>query len=297
MVSILIPAFNYDIRQLVNKLHQQIINIPKSEIIVLDDKSTQEYILLNSEITELSKVQFLKNPKNYGRSKTRNILAKNAKNDCLIFMDGDTIPVSNNFIQNYLDSFSAQAILFGGIKYQDNKPLDKSQYLRWFYGKQREEISVLERQKQKNRLFMTGNFCIDKKLFDKILFNEKITEYGHEDTLFSFELAKRNKFIQHIDNPAFHLGLETADAFLKKTLIAIQNLHYLEKLAYIELLQTIRLWKIYEKFYFFKAVFKLLYLLTKKIFIKNLRGRKPNLLFFDLYKLFSLAYYSEKKIK
>ena len=105
-------------------------------------------------------------------------------------------------------------------------------------------------------------------------------------------MAERKIKIQHINNPAFHIGLETGEIFLEKTMVAIKNMHYLKKLGHNELLQTIRLWNVYQKYFFLSPFFKLLFSITKKTFIKNLRGKKPNLLFFDLYKLFGLAYYS-----
>ena len=98
MVSILIPVYNYDVRKLAKKLSLQILNINNAEIIFIDDKSNNKYLELNSEIKELPKVTYYQNTVNFGRSKTRNILAQKAKNNFLIFMDGDTLPVSTNFI-------------------------------------------------------------------------------------------------------------------------------------------------------------------------------------------------------
>ena len=53
--------------------------------------------------------------------------------------------------------------------------------------------------------------------FKKISFNERLSGYGHEDTLFGYELNKNNIQIHHIDNPVLNGHLDTNEAFLLKT--------------------------------------------------------------------------------
>ncbi|MBK9012976.1 MAG: hypothetical protein IPM82_02230 [Saprospiraceae bacterium] len=64
---------------------------------------------------------------------------------------------------------------------------------------------------------MTNNFLIPRQLFLEIQFDETLRQYGHEDTLFGMELARRQVPIVHIDNPLEHIGLEPVDVFLRKT--------------------------------------------------------------------------------
>mgnify|MGYP000465830659 CR=1 FL=1 len=70
---------------------------------------------------------------------------------------------------------------------------------------------------------------ISKSLFQQLKFNESISEYGHEDTLFGIELQTKNIPINHILNPVVHLGLENEAIFLNKQEKAIQNLVLLLK--------------------------------------------------------------------
>ena len=59
---------------------------------------------------------------------------------------------------------------------------------------------------------------------DKVKFDERITKYGHEDTLFGFELKKNNTQITHIDNPVINGNLETNEEFIEKTEEGLLNL-------------------------------------------------------------------------
>jgi hypothetical protein len=53
--------------------------------------------------------------------------------------------------------------------------------------------------------------------------------HGYEDYSFISTLKLRNIAIEHIENPLFHLNLETSEVFLSKTKIAIQTLLSLSK--------------------------------------------------------------------
>ena len=52
----------------------------------------------NKKINALDHCSFLENEKNIGRTATRNILAKKAKYDWLLFLDADVIPLNENYI-------------------------------------------------------------------------------------------------------------------------------------------------------------------------------------------------------
>ena len=72
--------------------------------------------------------------------------------------------------------------------------------------------------------FSTFNVLIDRTVFSKFRFNEELQQYGHEDTLFSYQLKKAGIDIIHIDNGLFHEGLESNRDFLNKTKPGIENL-------------------------------------------------------------------------
>lgn len=286
MISILIPTYNYNIYPLVVELHHQADKLKVNfEIIVLDDDSTQ-FIKENSKIDNLENCCFKKNPENFGRSKTRNLLAQNAKYNWLLFIDADTFPSNNIFIQKYLDHINKKSdAINGGILYQKKTP-EANQILRWKYGRQREALSVPKRNKYPYTSFLTLNFLIHKKVFNIVSFNENIPNLRHEDTLFSFELKKNNIKIKHIDNPVIHHGLDTSGIFLKKSKEAVENLKYLCKNDLISP-EYVKILKLYQKIKSLglKWFFTFLYKMFQKPLEKKLLSQNPSIYLFDFYRL------------
>ena len=127
------------------------------------DDGSQKFHSENSKINEFQfcKYEILK--VNIGRSAIRNLLAKKAAFDNLLFLDSDTFPVDNNLIYNYLLQITEEEkIVTGGILYSKLKP-QKSQILRWNYGNSREALSAEIRKKKS--LFKTFDFeFYDKKI-------------------------------------------------------------------------------------------------------------------------------------
>ena len=104
MLSILIPTYNYDIQTLVDKVHAQLVDCKiKFEILCYDDCSTKtEITTANKSIAALENTQYKILDGNIGRSAIRNLLAKDARFDLLLFLDADVIPVKKDFISTYL---------------------------------------------------------------------------------------------------------------------------------------------------------------------------------------------------
>ncbi|RZJ53598.1 MAG: glycosyltransferase family 2 protein [Flavobacterium sp.] len=100
MLSILIPVYNYAVSSLVEIVYKQALecNIP-FEIICLDDAS-QFFLSENQKINQLKNTTYFILDKNIGRSAIRNLLARKAVYENLLFLDADTIPVTGNFISN-----------------------------------------------------------------------------------------------------------------------------------------------------------------------------------------------------
>lgn len=288
MLSILIPIYNYDVSNLVIDIHKQAIELNiKFEIFLVDDFSTI-YKDKNKLLSNYKFVRYEELSSNFGRSKIRNYLADNAKYDNLIFLDCDSGIVRNNFISLYLENLNHQ-LIYGGTHYHSTSPKNKKLKLHWLYGSRREVLPLETRKKYPNKSFKTNNFLIKKDVFKKIRFNEELKGYGHEDTLFGYELKKTNIKIYHIDNPASHLGLEENDVFLKKTRNGILNLYKLTELYTDEkqLYEDIKLLKYFFKLkkIYFCGLMKIAYRLSNKLIIRNLMGKNPNLKLFDFYKI------------
>jgi len=293
MLSILIPVYNYNVVSLAERLHTMALESEITfEIICIDDASNL-FLDENQQINQLSNSTFISLPKNIGRSAIRNLLAKKAVYDNLLFLDADTFPIHENFLSAYIQQIDKhEKIVYGGILYESIKP-SENKLLRWIYGNKREALNVLERNKNPYLAFLTLNFLITKRVFSKVTFNENIPNLRHEDTLFSFELKQNKVQVLHIENPVYHLGIESSEIFLKKSeeaILGLKNLVDAQLIAadYVKLSSYFQLIKKYR----LRSIIAFGFKVTKPLFVKQLLSKKPSLLLFDLYRL---GYYCNLK--
>lgn len=287
MISICIPVYNFDVRQLVHDLLEQMDE--SMELILIDDASNESIKQINSELKS-ERVVFFELEKNVGRSKIRNLFLNFAKNDFLLFLDCDSQVVSKVFILNYYKLISTNVrLVCGGRIYEKSCP-SVSQSLRWKYGVTRESKNAKERNRYPNDSFMTNNFLIAKEVLASNPFDERLIQYGHEDTLLGIQLKKKQINILHIENPVLNNDVETNAVFMQKTEQSLENLQqinafYEDKIALENSITLLRVAKKLQR-YKLKWAFKLLYKLIGKSLRKNLISSKnPSMRKFGLYKL------------
>lgn len=297
MLSILIPTYNYNCLELVESLNKQALALDvKYEILVIDDCSSSPFAA-NKDINLLANCKYLELTENIGRSRIRNLLADKAQYDNLLFIDCDSLVNSEFFLQRYL-SFSKEQniVVCGGRLYASEPPSDKKLFLHWLYGSKREVIPAAKRQKNPYHSFMSNNFLISKMLFNQIRFNEKISTYGHEDSLFGYEIKKRNATIYHTDNPLVHNGLEPAHSILKKERDSIKNLILISEnfVNKEELANDIKLLSYALKLDKFHLTGFLVFIfnLFNNLICKNIQSNYPSLFLLDIYKL---GYFCQQK--
>jgi glycosyltransferase involved in cell wall biosynthesis len=301
MLSILIPIYNYNAVNLVHQLHKQVTqaNIP-FEILLLDDNSDNRCKGENTILCNLSNTTLFELPTKAGRAIARNYLAGQAKYDYLLFLDCDSEPVDDLFIERYISYCQYKDIIVcGGTAYKPQKP-NRNARLRWVYGMRCETKSAAQRSKSSNAKFSTFNFLISKELFLTIRFNELLKNYGHEDTLFGLELQKRNYTVIHIDNPLYHIGIDTNEVYLEKTRQGVENLKILLE-QYPNgsgLIRNLRLLRYYIFLENTRMTFVCFFLFRffKKMMLANFNSRYPNLTLFNLYKLGYLCSLKYKKL-
>ncbi|MGO1585293.1 MAG: glycosyltransferase family 2 protein [Mesonia sp.] len=296
MISVLIPTYNYHIFPLVQKVHELLVAEKIDfEIMCFDDASPEDsFIEKNEKINSLEKASYKVLPKNIGRSKIRNLLADTANFDWLLFLDADVIPIKDDFIDNYLKFISEDHdIIYGGIKYVPKKP-DASQLLRWHYGNLREALDTEKRSRKPYVSFLTLNFLIRKSVFEKVRFNEDIPNLRHEDTLFSYQLREAKVPILHIENPVYHLGIESSKEFLKKSIESVEGALYFKKHGLIDP-NYIKILSFHQKLKKSKLDRGIVYLpkRTLRRIERNLLGAKPSLRLFDLYRLYHLIQFEK----
>jgi glycosyltransferase involved in cell wall biosynthesis len=224
-LSICIPIFRSDVRKLVLNLRDQMkrIDTAQIDIVLIDDSSGEPYPKLNSFADTLVKTINLE--QNIGRAKIRNLFLQHSTSRYLLFLDGDSTVLNEKFLFNYIQALEQQdaLVLVGASCYQLVKP-DAKYLLRWRYSTQRESLNYEQRLLKKNAGFKTNNFIIDRSILEAYPFEEGLSGYGHEDTLFGVVLCRANIEIVHLDNPVWNLNLDDNTTFLSKTEQALQNL-------------------------------------------------------------------------
>ncbi|MBO6606148.1 glycosyltransferase family 2 protein [Psychroserpens sp.] len=229
MLSILLPVYNFDVRPLVNKLHEQLSTTGVTyEIICLDDASDSSFTSMNKAIEDVEGITYSISEINHGRVATRQFLAEKAKYNWLLFLDADVMPKSEHFIRTYLEILNQdfQAV-YGGFAYYEDVPVE-DQRLRWNYGRSKEQVSAKHRNQKPYKITISANLLIQKDIFKQL--NTQIDQKGYGyDNYFASLLKQHQVKVMHIDNEVYHLGLESNATYLNKVEEAIQNLLNLDK--------------------------------------------------------------------
>lgn len=189
-LSIIIPAYNSKriIKDCLNKIIKETKKI-KSEIIVVDDKSTDETVKI---VKKIKGVKLIKLKKNKGVGNARNIGAKKAKFAILCFIDSDII-ISRNSIYNLLKRFHKNGSVGSVSGTQNTINLNKEDWtsnfvcLKSCYGT--DSIKV-----EKNFSSISSEFClISKNLFKKIGGWKALYGAGGEEFDLGYKIRKLNK--------------------------------------------------------------------------------------------------------
>jgi len=254
------------------------------EIIIIDDGS-QNCKDINKTVCKIH--TYIELPENIGRSAIRNLFLKYAKYEYLLFLDCDSLIKRNSFLSNYADILKEKpSVVYGGWVNASEKP-ERKYRLRWKYAKFKEIQPCSIRQKSPYKSFRTNNFLIQKEILAETRFDERIKKYGHEDTLFSLLLKKRNISITHTDNPVSHEDMEPNSEYLSKTGEAVVNL--IDILNFTkddpDLIHEITILKFYNKVRKFEKLIDLSFVIFKPVIVFLLTKGYINLYLFDYYKL------------
>lgn len=288
MISVCIPVYNRAIAPLVNDLLQEIndFHLPV-EIVVIDDCSSKELQLENQ--IACKDCNYIKLEKNVGRAKIRNIFLNYAKNDYLLYLDCDSMIISPGFLRDYLEAISETTQVIVGASIYQSEQAHRSEMLRWKYSTLRESKSIQDRKNTNFNSFKTNNFLVHRTILERIPFNETIVGYGHEDTLFGYELFQNGIHIDHIENPVLNKYLDSNAVFLEKTIIGLKNLIHVEQLvhhdaAFISNIKLLRVYNELKKKRLIGIVYAFTWLISPILRFLLLKG-VFTLWMFDMYKL------------
>ncbi len=289
-ISICIPVKDFDVKPLVEALQAEIQEYDlQAEILIVEDGSSDLWIQKNQALRQEKGIRLFIFTKNKGRAAARNYLAQQALGTYLLFIDADSIPVNPRFISLYIEHIQSKTILCGGRHYSPIYKTKKTN-LHWKYGMKREVYATLDKE---NQCFYSNNFLIEKSVFAKIQFDESITQYGHEDTLFGYTAKSIDLNIYPIKNPVIHTSLETNERFLDKIDESVLSLvHIIEHQAEHpqRLQKEFKLWETHEKLKVYRLawILDLLVVFLKPMRYILLRCSGP-LVLLDIYKLVLFA--------
>ena len=228
MISILIPVFNTNVVELIRSLQQQIALIKeKVEIVVMDDASDDDLKKKQNRegLLAFPGLHYLELPVNCGRNIIRHKLAAAATFHIFIFIDADSSFPDASWLQNYIDARTGGEIIMGGRRY--NKTQAGATGLHFHYGLNREQLSAAQRNIHPYRSFMACNFLIRRQQLARLIIDNNLQGYCHEDTFMGLQFEKLGIPIRHIDNPVFHDGIDEDAVFISKQEEALENLRYL----------------------------------------------------------------------
>ncbi len=298
MISILIPVYNYDIASLVTGLQSAIKEIDGfDEILIGADGCSEDFLNMYRALERLDKVKLLVSKENIGRAAIRNMLAAEAGSKYLLYFDADALILGNpkDFLQKWLDNHDLAPVICGGTDYHKTPPDNPDKYLRWHYGYHNEKKSLKKRKKKPYSTFSGFNFLIEKSIFEKFKFNEELKKYGHEDTLFAYQLKKAGIKLDHIDNSLIHDGLESNRDYVLKTRDSISNLNILydrvtDKKTFSSVVKLIRYYNRLRPFGITRLLANIYRRRQRRIEIM-LRSAKCSLRLLNIYKLGLFCYY------
>ncbi|MFP7656590.1 glycosyltransferase family 2 protein [Chryseobacterium proteolyticum] len=289
-ITICIPVYNFDVRELVSDLEKEITaKAFNAEIILIDDRSEEQFKQINKVLEgKVEKLIYL--DKNIGRSKIRNLFLSYSKGDYLLFLDCDGKITSDRFLENYIQFIKENPdtkVIYGG-RVVSESPVDQNHYLRWKFAVERENLPVSLRVENPYLSFQTNNFIIDRNILKKVPFNPEFQRYGYEDLLFAMDLKSSHIKINHVQNPVFNNDVEDNQLYLEKVKESVGSLsQMLQDKQLRAKLSEIKLVKAYKaiKRLGLKSLFTIFFRVSRLRIERKLLKGNTNLKYLDFYKL------------
>lgn len=215
-LSILIPFKGDDPSPLLAALGRE---TGAAEIVLLDDGSNDP--ALASRVEALVRdhplaVRLARLTKNEGRAKGRNRLVGHARATTLLFLDSDMLPDSPDFLGTWLRLVETDdpPVAFGGFSLAQVEPRP-DQALHRAMASHADCLSAAQRRAAPEKHLFTSNLLVRRDVFEAEAFDEGFTGWGWEDVEWGMRVARRWPIL-HLDNPATHLGLDTAPVIAAK---------------------------------------------------------------------------------
>lgn len=218
-MSLLIPFYKDDPCGLLTALSALCVDEGAVEIIAYDDGTGDAELSrqIKACLAQLRlPVKIIIDTVNKGRAAARNALQDAARAEWILFLDADMRPMSVDFLNNYLELINADVadVLFGGF-HVEAKAAEAERDLHRALSEQSDCLSLGDRIAAGPQYVATSNLCLRKSVIEAEPFDPGFSGWGWEDSEWAARISERY-VLQHIDNPALHMGLETTDTLLRR---------------------------------------------------------------------------------
>lgn len=214
-LSILVPFKGDDPCRLVAALDDPSCG---AELVVLDDGSC------DTDLSMRVAAAIAKSPlparlvtltTNEGRAKGRNRLVSHARGGWFLFLDSDMLPDTPGFLRTWRELVDENTpVAFGGFSLKQAPPL-REHALHRAMATHSDCLDAAERSRSPEKHVFTSNLLVRRDVFEAEAFDEGFAGWGWEDVEWGMRVARRWP-IHHIDNPATHLGLDSAQTMAAK---------------------------------------------------------------------------------
>lgn len=219
-LSVLIPFLRDDPCELLALLELEAERLDGAvEIVVLDD-GTGDLALTAALTAQMSTmtlpVQLITLAANEGRSRGRNRLAEASRGGHLLFLDSDMRPDTDRFLTTWatLARDRNPAVVFGGFSLLQ-APTDERFAVHRSMAARSECVLADVRSQAPEKYVYTSNLLVRRDIFETEAFDPAFTGWGWEDVEWAMRVSRAHA-IEHIDNPATHMGLDTVQALAGK---------------------------------------------------------------------------------
>lgn len=264
-------------------MHDQCLDLKFDFEILVSEDGGKKFLKANRNIDNLENCKYIINSENSGRAGNVNRLLSQSQFQLKLILDCDVKIQSNVFLKKYI-SFSEKYKHFacsGGISY-DLSIKDKNS-LRYNYGLKREAKNSKQRNQDPYKHLLTSNILLKNS---NQTFEERITNYGFEDMVFSENLKSKGVSVFHINNPVIHENTEQNEIFIAKIEVGLKTLIYLERNNIIDTGKNkiSKIYHIFSKLHLCKILTFLSKIYQKPIYDYVKKNGKP-LWLFDIYRL------------
>ncbi|MBB4797931.1 glycosyltransferase involved in cell wall biosynthesis [Brevundimonas bullata] len=219
-LSVLIPFLRDDPEALIGLLDREAPTLKgAAELILLDDGTNDSDLTarLTARIEDSAlPIRLITLANNEGRSVGRNRLAASARGSSLLFLDSDMRPDHERFLKTWADlaATGETAVAFGGFSLLQ-APHDARFAVHRSMATRSDCIPHDQRALQPEKYVFTSNLLVRRDVFEAEAFDPGFSGWGWEDVEWAMRVSRRFK-VEHIDNPATHMGLDTVESLAAK---------------------------------------------------------------------------------